>query len=154
MLLSPPPVDEHARLRHQKAKYGEKATGICERTNANAQLYVDECSRVASKVRAGFVDVFCEFLGSGSLQAFLSDGLHLSDHGDRVVFERVLAHMVDAKLGPENFAKRLPICVRVPRFPRIAEHRHPRATGTRVSKLPHLGLALAELRQARSACIR
>jgi hypothetical protein len=29
--------------------------------------------------------------------------------------------MVDAKLGPENFAKVLHICVRVPRFPRIAE---------------------------------
>jgi hypothetical protein len=72
-------VDEQARLRHQEAKYGEKATGIRERTNANAQLYVDEYSRVASKVRAGFVAVFSEFSGSGSLQAFLSDALHLSE---------------------------------------------------------------------------
>ena len=46
--------------------------------------------------------VVSEFLGSVSLQDLLSDGLHLRDHGDRLVFERVLAHLVDPKLGLEK----------------------------------------------------
>jgi len=102
VVLTPPPVDERMRLEHQKKKYGEQATGILERTLDNTALYAIECLDIVKEKcdsRVCYVDVFSimESHNDYEISDFLSDGLHLSPLGNRIVFEHVL-QVIEQKL--------------------------------------------------------
>lgn len=98
LLLTPPPVHEGQRLEFQKIRYGEKATGIPERTSDHTRRYVAACLDVAREMGVPCLDVFDAMMtegggedGPSSFGRFLSDGLHFSKEGHDLVFDRLVA---------------------------------------------------------------
>ena len=58
VLISPPCMDEIGRMAHQRVKYGEKAAGRLDRTNANTARYAEAARTVAADANVPFVDLF------------------------------------------------------------------------------------------------
>ena len=62
VLISPPCMDEIGRMAHQRVKYGEKAAGRLDRTNANTARYAEAARTVAADANASTVHsphLFC-----------------------------------------------------------------------------------------------
>lgn len=98
VLIAPPPIDGAARLVHQKAKYGDLATGVLERTNDNTAKYAEACRAVAAKLGVPVVDPFTTMQAArpdGTWTEFLSDGLHLSASGQEFLFTELMAVIAD-----------------------------------------------------------
>jgi len=100
VLMTPPPVSESGRLEHQKAKWGDDALGYSERSQANTELYANACQKAAELcaiklgAKVSCLDLFhglkdCEM----GLDELLSDGLHLSEAGNKKVFDLLQAHI-------------------------------------------------------------
>ena len=51
-------MDEIGRMAHQRVKYGEKAAGRLDRTNANTARYAEAARTVAADANVPFVDLF------------------------------------------------------------------------------------------------
>lgn len=104
LLISPPPVDEQRRLSYQLEKYGEKASGVLERTNEAAGRYAAVARKVAASERVPVLDLWTTMQNEEGWQRFLSDGLHLSPEGQAFVFDRVaeIAAAVSPALNPAN----------------------------------------------------
>jgi lysophospholipase L1-like esterase len=94
LLIAPPPVHKGQRLDFQKQRYGDKATGIPERTFEHTQLYAQACMKVAARNKIPCVDMFTAMVEAGDQNEgfgrFLSDGLHFSPQGHAFVTEHVL----------------------------------------------------------------
>ncbi len=89
ILLTPPPVHVKSRLKHQKQKYGDKATGFAERTPDNTRNYalvVQQVSRCFTGNKVKCIDLFSAFMET-DLEETLSDGLHLSAVGNKLVYD-------------------------------------------------------------------
>lgn len=50
ILLTPPPICEAKRLEHQLSKFGDAATGVSERSNANTKLYSNRVKMAAKQL--------------------------------------------------------------------------------------------------------
>ncbi|KAE8815814.1 GDSL esterase/lipase [Hordeum vulgare] len=110
ILITPPPVDERARVRLGHPRNGD-ASGLPERTNEAAGRYARACLEVAAERGLRAIDVWSrmqEFPGWET--AFLRDGLHLTPTGNRLLFEEVVFALRDANLSLEALPADLPLC--------------------------------------------
>lgn len=90
--ITPPPVHHEQRLAFQKQRYGEKATGILERTLESAGKYADACKVVAQQLNIPCLDMYnlMKEDGDGNFGRFLWDGLHFSKEGHDFVLKMIL----------------------------------------------------------------
>jgi len=119
VVLTPPPVHEASRLRFQRAKYGDKATGVSERSTETAGRYAAAAARVAASLGVPCLDVHGLMLAEGggaAWPAFVGaddaehgDGLHLSASGQRFVGDCLLRLLADAGLDPASLPTELPL---------------------------------------------
>ena len=58
LLITPPPVHHEQRLIFQKQRYGDKATGILERTMESAGKYAEACKAVAKELDLHVLDLY------------------------------------------------------------------------------------------------
>ncbi|GFZ02992.1 SGNH hydrolase-type esterase superfamily protein [Actinidia rufa] len=106
VLISPPPIDENARLLHP---FIENVLGLPERTNEAAGAYAKACIAVAGECGVPVVDLWTKMQQFPDWQkAYLRDGLHLSEGGNRIVFEEVIKKLKDAGLSLETLPVDLP----------------------------------------------
>ncbi|KAK1302880.1 DNA (cytosine-5)-methyltransferase DRM2 [Acorus calamus] len=91
VLITPPPVDEVGRLEYARSVYGENAVEIPERTNEVTGIYTRKCIEVAQELGLPHVDLWSQMQEtSGWQKKYLSDGLHLTEEGNGVVYEEVI----------------------------------------------------------------
>ncbi|XP_044495768.1 GDSL esterase/lipase At5g45920-like [Mangifera indica] len=105
LLITPPPIDKEARLRYP---YVENPMGLPERTNEAAGVYAKACTELAVEIPV--VDLWTRMQQfPGWQKALLRDGLHLSQAGNRIVFEEVVAKLKKAGLSVEKLPVDLPL---------------------------------------------
>lgn len=110
LLLAPPPVHEGQRLAFQKRRYGDKATGVPERTSENTENYAVACMEAANEKNVPCLDLFHEMLKDGGgeegIGKYLSDGLHFGPRGHHYVLDQVLAaiktHFPNLAVHPDS----------------------------------------------------
>jgi isoamyl acetate esterase len=91
LLIAPPPVHQEQRLDFQRRRYGEKATGIPERTLEHTKLYASACVEVAQALNIPCLDLFSAMMeGTDNVGSFLSDGLHFNQAGQEFVGKHLL----------------------------------------------------------------
>ena len=96
LLVTPPPVHHEQRLVYQKQRYGDKATGILERTLENTGLYAAACRQVASQLQLPCLDLYTDMKETAAdgnnddWSRFLCDGLHFSAAGHAFVSQALL----------------------------------------------------------------
>lgn len=93
LLIAPPPVHREQRLQFQKERYGDKATGIMERTSEHTALYATACVKVADELKLPCLNLFTNMLeaaGDDDFGQYLSDGLHFNQKGHDFVGQQVL----------------------------------------------------------------
>ena len=94
-MITPPPVHHDQRFEYQKQRYGDKATGILERTLDSAEKYADACKTVASQLDVPCLNMFDLMVKEGGenfgFGKYLWDGLHFSSEGHDFVCEKLLA---------------------------------------------------------------
>ena len=98
LLMTPPPVDEAARLRFT----GGAAP---ERTNAAAEAYARACLEVAQET-----DTLALSLWDGIFwrEKMLCDGLHLSPSGEELVYDLVVKAIEGTDLAPSALPMDVP----------------------------------------------
>ncbi|KAF3451378.1 hypothetical protein FNV43_RR07473 [Rhamnella rubrinervis] len=107
LLITPPPIDEDARLRHP---YVENPSNQPERTNESAGNYAKACVAVAGEFGTPVIDLWTKMQQFPDWKnAHLSDGLHLTQIGSRVVFEEVVKRLRDEDLTTETLPVDLPL---------------------------------------------
>ncbi|KAH9748970.1 GDSL esterase/lipase [Citrus sinensis] len=117
LLITPPPIDEEARLKYVFTMlaslihpYVENPTGLPERTNEAAGAYAKACIEVAGECGLPVVDLWTKMQQLADWKtAYLSDGLHLNETGNRVVFEEVVMKLKTEGLSLENLPVDLPM---------------------------------------------
>jgi lysophospholipase L1-like esterase len=94
LVITPPPVHKQQRLSFQKQRYGDKATGIPERTFDNTQKYAQACIEVAQETKVPYLDMFTAMVDEGGeddgFGQYLCDGLHFNKVGHDFVFQKLL----------------------------------------------------------------
>ncbi|KAK8503983.1 hypothetical protein V6N13_092792 [Hibiscus sabdariffa] len=107
LLITPPPVDEDERLRHP---YAENPSGLPERTNEAAGAYGKACVEAAGECGIPVVDLWTKMQQYPDWsKAFLSDGLHLTGEGNKVVFEEVMKKLNEGGISLGNLRVDLPV---------------------------------------------
>ncbi|KAF9683649.1 hypothetical protein SADUNF_Sadunf04G0035800 [Salix dunnii] len=107
LLITPPPIDEDARLRHP---YMENPSGLPERTNEAAGAYAQACISVAKECGCPVVDLWTKIQEIPDWkEVCLCDGLHLTQTGNRIVFEEVVKILKEQGLSPENLPTESPL---------------------------------------------
>ena len=107
MLITPPPVDEAARVRANSERHGTPADAPPERTCEVTAGYAAACSRVAREMGCALVDAFSGFQAdAGWRETHLNDGLHFAPAGDEALFRLVTA-AIEEQL-PELAVRSLP----------------------------------------------
>jgi lysophospholipase L1-like esterase len=89
VVLTPPPVIHEQRLAFQKQRYGEKATGVLERTLEHTGKYAAECKSVAIKHDVSVVDLYNIMQQVEDFGRFFTDGLHFSKEGHSFVLTKL-----------------------------------------------------------------
>lgn len=108
VLITPPPVCHEGRLRFQMERYGDKATGVAERTLELSGQYSKALADISSELNLPLLDLWNMMQLVPSWPNLLSDGLHLSSTGNRFVGEALLdlieRHLpeLSVKLCPES----------------------------------------------------
>ena len=94
LVITPPPVHKQQRLDFQRQRYGDKATGIPERTYDNTQKYAIACMEVAQETNVPYLDMFNAMVDEGGdddgYGQYLCDGLHFNKVGHDFVFQKLL----------------------------------------------------------------
>ena len=91
ILITPPPVCHDARLKFQKEKYKDKATGKLERTLELSGQYANALAEVGDELSLPVLDLWTKMQESSQpWQKYLSDGLHLSAAGNKFVGEALI----------------------------------------------------------------
>jgi lysophospholipase L1-like esterase len=116
LLISPPPVHEPTRLEFQKIKYGEKATGVVDRTTAIVGEYGKVVKEVASQHNVLFIDIHNLMLQQGPnvWPGFVGvghpggDGLHFSREGEAFVAKHIIALIEKQTVAIESLPSELP----------------------------------------------
>ena len=106
IVLTPPPVHGPTRLAFQRQKYGDKASGVLERTTEQAEAYAKAAVAVAAECSAPVLDVhrlmrseadWPRFVGGPGAE-MQGDVLHLSREGQLFV-GRALGELVSDVMG-------------------------------------------------------
>ena len=90
LLITPPPVDHEQRLAYQIKKYGEKATGVLERTLENTGRYAESCQSVAKAANLPCLNLYDGMQKRADWPSFFHDGLHFSPRGHAYVGEALV----------------------------------------------------------------
>ncbi|CAH9113709.1 unnamed protein product [Cuscuta europaea] len=107
ILLTPPPIDEAARLLH---RFDENKSGLPERTNEAAGAYAKACIDVASELGVPSVDLWTKVQQvSDWKKTCLSDGLHLARAGNGIVFGEVVDVLKKQGRNAESLPSDFPI---------------------------------------------
>ncbi|WRX27330.1 GDSL lipase/esterase - like 10 [Theobroma cacao] len=107
LLITPPPIDEDERLRHP---YAENPSGLPERTNEAAGAFAKACVETAGECGIPVVDLWTRMQQYPDWRkAYLRDGLHLTQDGNKVVFEEVVKKLNVGGLSLEKLTVDLPL---------------------------------------------
>jgi lysophospholipase L1-like esterase len=106
ILMTPPPVCHEGRLKFQKERYKDKATGVLERSLELSGKYAKALEDIASELNLPLLDLWGMMQLVPSWPTLLSDGLHLSPTGNRFVGEALLSCI--ERLLPELAVKPCP----------------------------------------------
>ncbi|KAL2344912.1 hypothetical protein Fmac_006197 [Flemingia macrophylla] len=106
LLITPPPIDEEARLRYF---YAVNPRGLPERTNETTGEYARACIAVAEECGVPVIDLWSKMQQCPDWRDYLCDGLHLAKSGNRVVFEAVIMKLRDKGLSLESIPADLPL---------------------------------------------
>ncbi|XP_021294422.1 GDSL esterase/lipase At5g45920 [Herrania umbratica] len=107
LLITPPPIDEDERLRHP---YAENPSGLPERTNEAAGAFAKACVETAGECGIPVVDLWTRMQQDPDWRkAYLRDGLHLTQDGNKVVFEEVVKKLNVGGLSLEKLTVDLPL---------------------------------------------
>lgn len=90
LLIAPPPVHHEQRLAYQKLRFGDKATGVLERTLEQTGRYAKACVEVAASLQLPCLDLYTSMLQQEDWASFLNDGLHFSAKGHEFVGTQLL----------------------------------------------------------------
>ncbi|XP_050220782.1 GDSL esterase/lipase At5g45920 [Mercurialis annua] len=108
ILITPPPIDEAARLLHPYVV--EDLLGEPERTNEAAGAYAKACVTAAEECECPVIDLWTKMQQFPDWKhAYLSDGLHLTQGGNKFVFEEVVKTMKENGLNAETLPVDLPL---------------------------------------------
>jgi lysophospholipase L1-like esterase len=107
VLMTPPPVSHEGRIKFQKERYREKATGVLERTLELSGQYAKAVADISSELNLPLLDLWSSMQAVTSWPTLLSDGLHLSPTGNKFVGEALLC--VIEKSLPELSVKLDPV---------------------------------------------
>eukprot|EP00389_Voromonas_pontica_P014026 GDKH01021703.1.p1 GENE.GDKH01021703.1~~GDKH01021703.1.p1 ORF type:complete len:255 (+),score=42.35 GDKH01021703.1:114-878(+) len=115
LLITPPPVNDVAFIEFMR-EVQPNAAHLITKSNRNleqATLYAERCKSVAERLGLPVVDLCSELQQTtvdGGWKSLLSDGLHLSEEGQRVVFEAVSTAIVrhHPELDPDRMAWDVP----------------------------------------------
>ncbi|KAL5729950.1 hypothetical protein ACHQM5_002837 [Ranunculus cassubicifolius] len=106
LLITPPPIDEDGRLKNCCQ---DDSSGLPERTNEAAHAYAKECVGVAAECGVPVVDLWSEMqLFRNWEKTLLSDGLHLTPTGNKIVFEQVVGLLKKEGISLETLPVDLP----------------------------------------------
>ncbi|KAK9265618.1 hypothetical protein L1049_021502 [Liquidambar formosana] len=107
LLITPPPIDEEGRLQYP---YVENPLGLPERTNEAAGAYAGACVAVAGECGIPVVDLWTKMQQFPNWEkAYLRDGLHLTQIGNKIVFEEVVTSLREKGLSLEILPVDLPL---------------------------------------------
>ncbi|MED6210377.1 hypothetical protein PIB30_063535 [Stylosanthes scabra] len=107
LLITLPPIDEVARLLYP---FADNPQGLPERTNEAAGEYAKACTAVAAECGVPVIDLWTKMQQCPDWKKeYLSDGLHLTKQGNRVVYEEVVAKLRDEGVSVESMAAELPL---------------------------------------------
>ena len=123
ILITPPPVHHSQRLLFQKQRYGDKATGVLERTLENTSKYATACRNVAKEFELPCLDLFHTMQqhpkGKNSddrdvddstttkgfdFGIYFHDGLHFSNDGHEFVYQSLL-QLIETELPTLHVTK-------------------------------------------------
>uniref|UniRef100_H2YVJ4 1-alkyl-2-acetylglycerophosphocholine esterase n=1 Tax=Ciona savignyi TaxID=51511 RepID=H2YVJ4_CIOSA len=82
IIISPPPVEETMWLQHMK--FLGNTADSSDRRLAVVEKYAQVCKKVANEIGCRHVDMWAELINK-DLKTHLSDGLHFSDAGSKVL---------------------------------------------------------------------
>ncbi|KMZ59748.1 putative Isoamyl acetate-hydrolyzing esterase [Zostera marina] len=106
VLITPPPIDEDGRIKNP---YGENTTGLPERTNSDAGAYAEACKSVAMENNLPVLDIWSKMQEFPHWEkTFLSDGLHLTGEGNKIVFEELVSKLMEQGISIETLPIDLP----------------------------------------------
>lgn len=89
IVVTPPPIDDAARLRYIQAEHDPTATQP-DRNHALTAAYAAACREWAEKHKLVCFDAHSHFLATRDWQTLLCDGLHFSPRGNEVFFDGLL----------------------------------------------------------------
>ncbi|KAK6932653.1 SGNH hydrolase-type esterase domain [Dillenia turbinata] len=111
ILITPPPIDEESRLQYP---YIENPNGLPERTNEAAGNYAKACIHVAGECGLPVIDIWTKMQElSDWKKSYLRDGLHLTEAGNRLVFELVVETLREGGLSLETLPVDLPLIAEI-----------------------------------------
>jgi len=96
LIIAPPPVHPGQRLEYQKKRYGDRATGVLERTSEIAGTYAAACREVAKTKEVQCLDLFTAMrtadgnTDEDDIGRFFYDGLHFSKTGHKFVSDALV----------------------------------------------------------------
>ncbi|KAH9546864.1 hypothetical protein CY35_11G004000 [Sphagnum magellanicum] len=91
VLITPPPVGDEAWIDFCRANYGKQPEALPDRINEVTKLYAEACKEVAKEAGVPVIDLWSVFQQTQNWrQAYLSDGLHLTAGGNRIVFDELV----------------------------------------------------------------
>jgi isoamyl acetate esterase len=90
MMLAAPPVVHSQRLSYQSTRYGDKATGVLERTLEGAEPYAKAAQAVADANAIWCVPLWSLMQQSPHWDTYFYDGLHFTKEGNDFVAKAIL----------------------------------------------------------------
>lgn len=107
ILITPPPIDEDARLLHP---FFDNPSGLPERTNEAAGRYAKQCLAVAAECGVPAINIWEKMQQFPHWKrAYLSDGLHLTQDGNKFVFGEVIKQLSEEQISLETLPADLPL---------------------------------------------
>ncbi|XP_057764358.1 GDSL esterase/lipase At5g45920-like [Salvia miltiorrhiza] len=107
ILITPPPIDEDARLLNP---YANNPSGLPERTNEVAGRYAKHCLDVAAECGLPAIPLYDKMQQRPDWKkALLSDGLHLTQKGNKFVFEEVINLLAEEQVSLETLPADFPL---------------------------------------------
>ncbi|KAJ7558987.1 hypothetical protein O6H91_04G064400 [Diphasiastrum complanatum] len=108
ILIAPPPIFEEARRTVARVRFGEKAAEYLDRTNERTRAYAEACISVAQEMGAGVVNLWSAIQKKSNWQTeCLSDGMHLSAEGGKILLEELLTVIKSENWVPSLIAEHM-----------------------------------------------
>ncbi|KAJ4757289.1 GDSL esterase/lipase [Rhynchospora pubera] len=108
ILITPPPIYDEGLRKHP---FGDDNSGELERTNVSTGDFAKACIDVANNSGVPVIDIWSEIQNYPGWEKSLLgwDGMHLSDQGNRILFEEVVKDLKKAGMSLETFPTDLPL---------------------------------------------